>query len=274
MFRTNYSDVLSVNTADAVREVCYILEASSDFKPPFWCIRNRKAFFMKQVPNICTYFFYNSTDSCRTSTVTKIKDHYTFVQLRGTWKKINKLNHFKERNVQQRWKTARDAYVRCKATLKNTKSGSAGGNKKKYVYSDCMQFLDKKHIIDAEDSILEIQNTMDESLSNSKPTTNDDALPSTSKDSNFCQPKKTAAAVQKNVQNVLRNELVMKTFIFLVHFCRLWKLFLISKNYFSVRQFYNKQLWFLAVLVKSNREHHICFQLQNQNIPMFLHLVM
>lgn len=84
-----------------------------------------------------------------------------------------------------------------------------------------MQFLDKKHIIDAEDSILEIQNTMDESLSNSKPTTNDDALPSTSKDSNFCQPKKTAAAVQKNVQNVLRNELVMKTFIFLVHFCRL-----------------------------------------------------
>jgi len=61
--------------------------------------------------------------------------------------------------------------------MKNTKSGSAGGNKKKYVYFDCMQFLDKKHIIDTEDSIVESQNTMDESLTNSKPITNDNALP-------------------------------------------------------------------------------------------------
>jgi len=80
------------------------------------------------------------------------------------------------------------------------KSGSAGGHKKKYVYFDCMQFLDKKHVIDTEDSIVESQKTMDESLSNSKPTTNDDALPSTSKDSNFCQPIQTAASEQKNVQ--------------------------------------------------------------------------
>ncbi|XP_025200411.1 uncharacterized protein LOC112600442 isoform X1 [Melanaphis sacchari] len=103
-----------------------------------------------------------------------------------------------ERNVQQRWKTARDAYVRCKATMKNTKSGSAGSNKKKYVYFDCMQFLDKKHVIDTEDSIVENQSTMDES--NNKPTTNDDALPSTSKDSNFCQPEQTTAAERKNMQ--------------------------------------------------------------------------
>lgn len=63
-----------------------------------------------------------------------------------------------------------------------------------------MQFLDKKHIIDTEDSIVESQNTMDESLTNRKPTTNDDALPSTSEDSNFCQPEQTAAAKRKNVQ--------------------------------------------------------------------------
>lgn len=43
-----------------------------------------------------------------------------------------------------------------------------------------MQFLDEKHIIDTEDSIVESPNTMDESLTNSKPTNNDDALPSTS----------------------------------------------------------------------------------------------
>lgn len=63
-----------------------------------------------------------------------------------------------------------------------------------------MQFLDKKHIINTEDSIVESPNIMDESLTNSKPTTNDDALPSTSKDSNFCQPEQTAAAKPKNVQ--------------------------------------------------------------------------
>lgn len=113
-----------------------------------------------------------------------------------------------ERNVQQRWKTARDAYVRCKASLKNTKSGSAGGNKtKKYVYFDCMQFLDKKHIVDTEDSIIvESQNTINESQPNSKIVTNDDALnstlPSTSEGSNFCKPKQTetATAERKNVQ--------------------------------------------------------------------------
>jgi len=131
--------------------------------------------------------------------------------------------------------------------MKNTKSGSAGGSKKKYVYFDCMQFLDKKHIIDTEDSIVESKNTMDESLTNSKPTTNDDALPSTSKNSNFCQPEQTAAAEQKNARKNVqgkrfkrtRNEddnfdremlnmfrentklMTMMTCHFFVHFCRL-----------------------------------------------------
>ncbi|KAF0717650.1 MADF domain-containing protein [Aphis craccivora] len=70
-----------------------------------------------------------------------------------------------------------------------------------------MQFLDKKHIVDTEDSIIvESQNTINESQPNSKIVTNDDALnstlPSTSEGSNFCKPKQTetATAEWKNVQ--------------------------------------------------------------------------
>jgi len=67
-----------------------------------------------------------------------------------------------------------------------------------------MQFLDKKHIVDTEDSIVESQNTINESQPNSEMETNDDALnsilPSTSEDSNFCKPKQTATAERKNVQ--------------------------------------------------------------------------
>jgi len=67
-----------------------------------------------------------------------------------------------------------------------------------------MQFLDKKHIVDTEDSIVESQNTINESQPNSEIETNDDALnsilPSTSEDSNFCKPKQTATAERKNVQ--------------------------------------------------------------------------
>jgi len=70
-----------------------------------------------------------------------------------------------------------------------------------------MQFLDKKHIVDTEDSIIvESQNTINESQPNSKIVTNDDALnstlPTTSEGSNFCKPKQTetATAERKNVQ--------------------------------------------------------------------------
>lgn len=49
-----------------------------------------------------------------------------------------------EKNVQQRWKTARDAYMRCKNVLKNTPSGSGGSKKKVFIYFEDMKFLDKK----------------------------------------------------------------------------------------------------------------------------------
>jgi len=80
-----------------------------------------------------------------------------------------------------------------------------------------MQYLDKKLIVDTEDAIVESKNTLDESQTNNKPTTNDNAststLPLTSKDSKFCQSKQNAAAAtaaeRKNVQEKrkrIRNE--------------------------------------------------------------------
>ncbi|CAH1976803.1 unnamed protein product [Acanthoscelides obtectus] len=59
-----------------------------------------------------------------------------------------------EKQVQQRWKTARDAYTRCKAALNNIPSGSGGVRKKKYVYFEFMKFLDKTQQLNTEDSIL------------------------------------------------------------------------------------------------------------------------
>lgn len=56
--------------------------------------------------------------------------------------------------MQQRWKTARDAYVRCKATLNNVPSGSGGRKRKTYVYFEFMKFLDNKRELNTEDSIL------------------------------------------------------------------------------------------------------------------------
>jgi BESS motif len=56
--------------------------------------------------------------------------------------------------VQQRWKTARDAYIRCKATLNNMPSGSGAKKRKKYVYFECMQFLENKRELNTEDSIV------------------------------------------------------------------------------------------------------------------------
>ncbi|XP_045778132.1 uncharacterized protein LOC123876048 [Maniola jurtina] len=59
-----------------------------------------------------------------------------------------------DKNVQQRWRTARDAYTRSKSAIINTKSGSGGGDIKKiYIYYDHMRFLDKKHPVEVEDSL-------------------------------------------------------------------------------------------------------------------------
>ncbi|CAG5032828.1 unnamed protein product [Parnassius apollo] len=60
-----------------------------------------------------------------------------------------------EKSVQQRWRTARDAYMRCKNSMKSVKSGSEGGKRTKYVFFKHLQFLDKKHVADTEDSIQE-----------------------------------------------------------------------------------------------------------------------
>ncbi|CAK1592627.1 unnamed protein product [Parnassius mnemosyne] len=60
-----------------------------------------------------------------------------------------------EKSVQQRWRTARDAYMRCKNSMKSVKSGSEGGKRTKYVFFKHLQFLDKKHVADTEDSIEE-----------------------------------------------------------------------------------------------------------------------
>ncbi|KAG5888281.1 hypothetical protein JTB14_006669 [Gonioctena quinquepunctata] len=66
-----------------------------------------------------------------------------------------------EKNVLQRWKTARDAYVRCRAM--NTKSGSGSEKRKKYIYFENMQFIDKKHVEKTEDSFEANQDTINAS---------------------------------------------------------------------------------------------------------------
>ncbi|CAK1583057.1 unnamed protein product [Parnassius mnemosyne] len=117
-----------------------------------------------------------------------------------------------EKQVRQRWKTARDAYVRSKATLKNIKSGSGGGNIKKYVFFDCMHFLDKNQVVNTEDSILTSQDTVNESRANSEPPTIDtgegsssstssiqNALPLTFEGLNTSRTNETAASRRKNV---------------------------------------------------------------------------
>nr|XP_022904555.1 uncharacterized protein LOC111416693 [Onthophagus taurus] len=65
-----------------------------------------------------------------------------------------------DRSIQQRWKTANDRYVRCRNTLKNTRSGAGGGKLKKYVYFDLMEFLDKHHAVGIEDSLQKSQSTI------------------------------------------------------------------------------------------------------------------
>ncbi|XP_045482794.1 uncharacterized protein LOC123686602 [Harmonia axyridis] len=46
-----------------------------------------------------------------------------------------------EKLIQQRWKTARDAFFRCKGSMRNTPSGSSAKKMKKYVYYDDLSFL-------------------------------------------------------------------------------------------------------------------------------------
>ncbi|CAG4967661.1 unnamed protein product [Parnassius apollo] len=88
------------------------------------------------------------------------------------------------KQVQLRWRTARDAYMKCKNSLKNVKSGSGGGKKSKYVYFEHMQFLDIKLIVDTIESINECQNTNETCsiLPPSHSTHNQSQLPSTSRD--------------------------------------------------------------------------------------------
>lgn len=47
---------------------------------------------------------------------------------------------------------------------------------KRNMYPMTIQFPDKKHIVDTEDSIVESLNIINESQTNSKPITNDDTL--------------------------------------------------------------------------------------------------
>lgn len=56
--------------------------------------------------------------------------------------------------MQQRWKTARDAYVNKMASLNNVPSGSESKKRKTYVYFEFMKFLDNKRELNTEDSIL------------------------------------------------------------------------------------------------------------------------
>lgn len=77
-----------------------------------------------------------------------------------------------------------------------------------------MQFLDKKHVVDTEDSIVESQNTINESQPNSEIGTNDNAhstLPSTSEGSNFCKPKKKLLLLNRKMCKQGVKEFVTKT---------------------------------------------------------------
>ncbi|KAF9409264.1 hypothetical protein HW555_004777 [Spodoptera exigua] len=63
--------------------------------------------------------------------------------------------NFDEMTLTEQKDIARDAYTRSKAAIINTKSGSGGGAiKKKYIYYDHMRFLDKKHTVQVEDSLM------------------------------------------------------------------------------------------------------------------------
>lgn len=108
--------------------------------------------------------------------------------------------------MQQWWKTARDAYVRCKAALKNVPSGSGGKRRKTYVYYDFMKFLDNKRELNTDDSILPYEEpSQNESDGNegavvSQPTGNQETVepqPSTSNDFNINQNHQRPAPVRE-----------------------------------------------------------------------------
>lgn len=55
--------------------------------------------------------------------------------------------------VQARWKTARDTYMKVKASKKKLKSGSGAKTGKKYIYYDMLQFLNSNACTEADESI-------------------------------------------------------------------------------------------------------------------------
>ncbi|KAF9406903.1 hypothetical protein HW555_012881, partial [Spodoptera exigua] len=87
----------------------------------------------------------------------------------------DKIRRSVTKNVQQRWKTARDAYMCCKNFLKNTQEVK----KKVYIYFEDMKFLDKKHQAEVEDSIESNQATPS-AINQDIPSTSNQHVPSTS----------------------------------------------------------------------------------------------
>ncbi|CAH2000292.1 unnamed protein product [Acanthoscelides obtectus] len=57
--------------------------------------------------------------------------------------------------IQQRWKTARDAYFRTKNAMKKTPSGSAAPKYKKYIYFDELSFLTQSDLNEVVESLKE-----------------------------------------------------------------------------------------------------------------------
>ncbi|XP_052744693.1 uncharacterized protein LOC128199410 [Bicyclus anynana] len=56
------------------------------------------------------------------------------------------------KKLQQRWKTARDTYIRVRSTKKKLKSGSGSRANKTYIYYDMLSFLDSNSNTQGEES--------------------------------------------------------------------------------------------------------------------------
>lgn len=104
--------------------------------------------------------------------------------------------------MQQRWKTARDAYMRCKNVLKNTPFGSGGSKKKVYIYFEYMKFLDKKHQAEVEDSIESNQATPS-AINQDIPSISNQDVPSTSSQD---IPRSTGLEVNTELQKSVAQE--------------------------------------------------------------------
>ncbi|KAF9405661.1 hypothetical protein HW555_013709 [Spodoptera exigua] len=102
------------------------------------------------------------------------------------------------KNVQQRWKTARDAYMCCKNFLKNTQEVK----KKVYINFEDMKFLDKKHQAEVEDSIESNQATPS-AINQDIPSTSNQHVPSTSSQD---IPRSTGLEVNTELQESVAQE--------------------------------------------------------------------